>query len=209
MLRILFLLLSLGVAFAAPLAASQSTQTFRTKLAEAGFQRTLDHVVYQPDYVSIKYPGGDVPKGTGVCTDVVIRAYRTLGIDLQQLVHEDMKANFAKYPKRWGLKHTDTNIDHRRVPNLQTFFKRLGASLPVSANPDDYKPGDLVTWDLHFASGPVLPHIGMVVDRRSANGKRYMIVHNIGRGPEVEDILLNLPIGGGSAKKTGHYFYQS
>ncbi|MEN8236631.1 MAG: DUF1287 domain-containing protein [Pseudomonadota bacterium] len=205
LLRVLFLLLALGVTLEATLAASQTHQEFRSKLAAAGFKRTQHRVVYDPAYVSIAYPNGDVPEGTGVCTDVIIRAYRALGIDLQKLVHEDMKRNFSKYPKIWGLSRPDTNIDHRRVPNLQTFFKRQGASLPVTQNPKDYQPGDLITWNLHFASGSVLPHIGMVTDQRSADGKRYLVVHNIGRGPELEDILLDLPMGGGRAKKTGHY----
>ena len=207
--HILVLLLALGLASKALLASSQTSQDFRSKLALAGFNRTQHQVTYDPSYVSIPYPYGDVSAGTGVCSDVVIRAYRALGVDLQKLVHEDMQANFSKYPNRWGLRRTDSSIDHRRVPNLQTFFKRNGASLPIARDLDDYQPGDLIIWDLHFAGGPVLPHIGMVVNQRSADGKRYMVVHNIGRGPEVEDIVLDLPIGGGSAKKTGHYFYRT
>src|SRR5690606_27972681 len=119
-------------------------------------------------YFSIPYPNGDVPAGKGVCTDVVIRAYRKLGIDLQKEVHEDMKRNFQLYPKIWGLKKTDTNIDHRRVPNLQVFLTRKGKSLGVSENASDYKTGDLVTWMI----GGRLPHIGIVTERKTANGKR-------------------------------------
>ncbi|GGB71357.1 DUF1287 domain-containing protein [Flavobacterium suaedae] len=170
--------------------------TFSLQLSNAALSLTKDHVVYDGSYRQIPYPNGDVPKNIGVCTDVVIRAYRKLGIDLQKEVHEDMKANFSKYPKTWGLKSTDTNIDHRRVPNLQVFFTRKGTSLPVTKNADDYKPGDLVTWMLT----PSLPHIGIVVNRKSADGKRYMIVHNIGRGQELEDCLFNYNI-------SGHYRY--
>ena len=126
----------------------------------------------------------------------MIRSYRALGIDLQQLIHEDMKAHFRSYPKNWGLKRTDTNIDHRRVPNLQVFFTRRGQSLKVTHNPGDYQPGDLVTWHLDNN----LPHIGIVVDRRSADGKRPLIVHNIGDGPKLEDRLFAFKI-------TGHYRY--
>lgn len=170
--------------------------TFSLRLSNAALSLTKDHVVYDGSYRQIPYPNGDVPKNTGVCTDVVIRAYRKLGIDLQKEVHEDMKANFSKYPKTWGLKSTDTNIDHRRVPNLQVFFTRKGTSIPVTKNTKDYKPGDLVTWMLT----PSLPHIGIVVNRKSADGKRYMIVHNIGRGQELEDCLFTYEI-------SGHYRY--
>ncbi|MEZ0225019.1 MAG: DUF1287 domain-containing protein [Alphaproteobacteria bacterium] len=154
---------------------------------------------YDGSYTVIPYPGGDVAKETGVCTDVVIRAYRALGFDLQQLVHEDMKKNFGLYPKIWGLKRTDTNIDHRRVPNLQVFFTRHGQKLAVSDNAADYKPGDIVTWDLTWPKRP-LPHIGIVTDRRSDDGLRPLIVHNIGRGAQVENMLF-------SYKITGHYRY--
>lgn len=170
--------------------------TFSLRLSNAALSLTKDHVVYDGSYRQIPYPNGDVPKNIGVCTDVVIRAYRKLGIDLQKEVHEDMKANFSKYPKTWGLKSTDTNIDHRRVPNLQVFFTRKGTSIPVTKNAEDYKPGDLVTWLIT----PRLPHIGIVVNRKSADGKRYMIVHNIGRGQELEDCLFTYEI-------SGHYRY--
>jgi uncharacterized protein YijF (DUF1287 family) len=131
-----------------------------------------------------------------VCTDVIVRAYRKVGIDLQQDVHEDMKAHFGAYPARWGLKRPDPNIDHRRVPNLMTFFKRRGAEQPVTDNPSDYRAGDVVCWDL----GGGVTHIGLVVDKRSADGKRPMIVHNIGAGQVMEDVLLAYRI-------VGHYRY--
>lgn len=165
-------------------------------LVEAAKDRTRSRVRYDPAYVSIPYPGGDVPADTGVCTDVVIRSYRALGIDLQKEVHEDMRRSFEVYPKNWGLTRPDANIDHRRVPNLRTFFARHGESLPVSHDPDDYLPGDLVTWDVEG-----LPHIGVVVDVLSRSGERLQIVHNIGRGPEMEDRLFEFPI-------TGHYRYR-
>ena len=165
-------------------------------LVAAALDRTNHRVQYDGRYVSLEYPGGDVPTDIGVCTDVVIRSYRKIGIDLQVLVHEDMKANFGEYPALWGLSGTDPNIDHRRVPNLQTFFSRNGESLEVTENPDNYRPGDLVTWMLPGN----LPHIGIVIDQRSPETGRLLIVHNIGSGPVAEDILLRYPI-------TGHYRY--
>ena len=134
---------------------------------------------------------GDVPAHTGVCTDVVVRAYRAVGVDLQEAVHKDMKRNFSRYPKIWGLKRPDTNIDHRRVPNLETFLTRRGASLPVSDDPSAYKPGDVVTWRL--ADGR--PHMGIVTTRKSPKGVP-LISHNIGWGPRVEDMLFDLKIHG-------------
>lgn len=169
-----------------------------TKLIKAAKSRTRYSITYDGSYFSIPYPNGDVPKHLGVCTDVVIRSYRKLGIDLQKLVHEDMSSHFDAYPSSriWGLSKPDPNIDHRRVPNLQTFFTRNGKSLPITQNPSDYKPGDLVTWMLPGN----LPHIGIVIDEQSANGARPIIVHNIGNGPKKEDILFNYKI-------TGHYRY--
>jgi uncharacterized protein YijF (DUF1287 family) len=149
---------------------------------------------YDPAYRKIAYPGGDVPMSTGVCTDVVIRAFRHAGIDLQVLVHEDMKRNFAKYPKNWGLRGTDRNIDHRRVPNLATFFTRRGGKLPVTNVSADYKPGDIVTWRL--SSG--VPHIGLVSDAISRESRRPLVVHNIGGGAQQEDVLFAYEL-------TGHY----
>jgi len=171
---------------------------FTQRLVEAAVERTHHVVRYDPAYVRIPYPGGDVPADTGVCTDEIIRIYRALGIDLQKEVHEDMEANFWSYPNhvRWMLLHTDTNIDHRRVPNLMVFFSRKGEKLATSTSPADYSPGDLVTWDL----GGNVPHIGMVVGRKSLQSGRYMIVHNIGQGPKMEDVLFNWKI-------TGHFRY--
>ena len=170
---------------------------FYEKLSNAAISIINPDVVYTPSYVSIKYPNGDVPAKTGVCTDVVIRAYRKLGIDLQKEVHEDMKTNFSKYPKTWGLKTTDKNIDHRRVPNLEVFFARKGKTLSITKNTSDYKTGDLVTWMI----GDKLPHIGIVTHIKSENGNP-MIVHNVGSGQVLEDCLL-------SWKIVGHYKYSN
>ncbi len=137
-----------------------------------------------------------MPADTGVCTDEVIRAYRAVGIDLQKEVHEDMAANFSAYPTKWHRQSPDANIDHRRVPNLMVFFSRKGETLPITNRAEDYAPGDLITWDL----GGGLTHIGMVVDRKTLFSRRYMIVHNIGQGPKMEDALFNWKI-------TGHYRY--
>ena len=169
---------------------------FLQDLSAAAIERTHRSVRYDPAYVRIPYPGGDVPGDTGVCTDEVVRAYRTVGVDLQKEVHEDMLKNFAAYPHGWQISHPDSNIDHRRVPNLRVFFSRHGTALPVTDHVSDYRPGELVTWDL----GAGVPHIGMVVDRKSAESGRYMIVHNIGAGPRMEDVLFQWKI-------TGHYRY--
>ncbi|MFA6958216.1 MAG: DUF1287 domain-containing protein [Thermoanaerobaculia bacterium] len=159
-------------------------------------EQTRHSVSYDPTYTRIPYPGGDVAADRGVCTDVVIRAYRKAGIDLQKEVHEDMRRAFSSYPKIWGLARPDTNIDHRRVPNLMTFFKRKGASLPATRDAAAYRPGDLVTWNL--TSG--VPHIGVVVDSKSRDGARHLVVHNIGAGPQLEDVLFAWTV-------TGHYRY--
>ncbi len=172
-------------------------KSFYEKLSDAAILLTKDKVSYDPSYVAIKYPNGDVPKNKGVCTDVVIRAYRKLGIDLQKEVHEDMKKNFSKYPKTWGLKKTDTNIDHRRVPNLQVFFTRFGESLAVSDKASNYKTGDIVTWMI----GEKLPHIGIVTNKKTSDGKRNLIVHNVGSGQVLEDCLFKYKI-------TGHYRFK-
>lgn len=173
--------------------------TFTSDLVEAAMERTQHQVRYDGSYLKINYPNGDVPESIGVCTDVVIRSYRTLGVDLQQLVHEDMKANFAQYPSKriWGLTRPDTNIDHRRVPNLQAFFKRHGKSIPVSQQSVSYKAGDIVTWMLPGN----LPHIGILVSEKSSDGQRPLVVHNIGAGPVMEDMLFDYKI-------TGHYRYE-
>ncbi len=151
-------------------------------------------VRYDPAYVSLSYPNGDIPMAAGVCTDVVIRALRVAAaMDLQQLVHEDMKKHFGRYPQIWGLKRPDKNIDHRRVPNLRTYFVRRGWEVPLTENPDDYKPGDLVTCTVP----PNLPHIMIVSDQKSADG-RPLVIHNIGAGTKEEDRLFEF-------KLTGHY----
>jgi uncharacterized protein YijF (DUF1287 family) len=177
---------------------SPSHLEFLHRLSAAAIERTNHTVRYDPAYVHLAYPGGDVPPDTGVCTDEVIRSYRALGLDLQKEVHEDMAQNFARYPHRWQWLRSgpDPNIDHRRVPNLMVFFSREGDSLPITNRGEDHSPGDLVTWDL----GGGVPHIGIVVDRKSAGSGRYMVVHNIGQGPKLEDVLF-------SWKITGHYEY--
>ena len=170
---------------------------FQHRLSDAAITLTSQRVTYDPKYFSITYPNGDVPSDRGVCTDVVIRAYRKLGIDLQKEVHEDMKSHFSFYPKKWGLKLTDRNIDHRRVPNLMTFFSRFGREIPITTNPLDYLPGDIVCWNL---CGSVT-HIGLVVSRKSGDGKRNLIVHNVGGGQVLADCLF-------SYKIIGHYRYK-
>ena len=190
--------------FASALAAqtvptrTRERQEFLKRLVAAAVERTHHTVRYDPAYVRIPYPGGDVPAETGVCTDEIIRAYRAVGVDLQKEVHQDMEQNFSAYPRkwRWLSSHTDTNIDHRRVPNLMVFFSRKGETLTITQRAEDYAPGDLVTWDL----GGNVPHIGIVVDQKSPASGRYMIVHNIGQGPKMEDVLFNWKI-------TGHYRY--
>ena len=177
-------------------AAIENPSTFEEKLSNAAISIIDENVVYTPDYVSLNYPNGDVPSKTGVCSDVVIRAYRKLGIDLQKEVHEDMKANFSKYPTKWGLKKTDTNIDHRRVPNLEVFFERKGKKLEVSNNPNDYKTGEIVTWMINGK----LPHIGIVTHKKSIDGNP-MIVHNVGGGQVAEDCLFSWEI-------VGHFKYK-
>jgi uncharacterized protein len=173
-------------------------QEFLKKLVAAAEERTHHTVRYDPAYVRIPYPGGDVPADTGVCTDEVIRSYRAVGVDLQKEVHEDMEKNFSAYPRqrRWLLSHPDTNIDHRRVPNLMVFFSRKGETLPITTRAENYLPGDIVTWDL----GGGVPHIGIVVSEKAAGGGRHLVVHNIGQGPKMEDVLFQWKI-------TGHYRY--
>ncbi|MFP4003772.1 MAG: DUF1287 domain-containing protein [Alphaproteobacteria bacterium] len=191
--RPLFLLPALCALMLVPARADEAERA--AKLVAAAIERTKHPVVYDGSYRRIEYPGGDVPGHIGVCTDLVIRAYRkALGIDLQKRVHEDMKKYFGDYPKDWGLTRPDPNIDHRRVPNLETFFKHQGAALPVSRDGHDYRAGDLVTWRLNGS----LPHIGVVTHKRSGDGKRPLIAHNIGAGPRLEDMLFDHPI-------TGHY----
>ncbi len=191
--RIVF---ALSVLLLPALPAVAAPAAFPAGLLEAAAAQVGVTVLYDPAYSRIAYPGGDVPLQRGVCTDVVIRAYRGIGVDLQQRVHEDMRANWAAYPKLWGLRGPDRNIDHRRVPNLATFFARHGRSLkPSQSDATVYAPGDIVTWMLPGN----LPHIGLVTAQRR-NG-RPLIVHNIGAGAQIEDMLFDYPI-------TGHYRYE-
>ncbi|MBB1344642.1 DUF1287 domain-containing protein [Pseudoalteromonas sp. SG45-2] len=170
--------------------------SFEEDIVSALLERTTHDVAYDGAYRSIGYPGGDVPKNVGVCTDVIIRSYRKLGIDLQKLVHEDMQNNFTLYPSKriWGLNKPDKNIDHRRVPNLQAYFERHANVLSKSNKVSDYKTGDIVTWMLPGN----LPHIGMVINESSQDTGNPLIVHNIGRGPQKSDMLFDYKI-------TGHY----
>ncbi|WP_052691830.1 DUF1287 domain-containing protein [Teredinibacter purpureus] len=169
---------------------------FGERLSEAALERTQHAITYDGSYQKIDYPGGDVAPNIGVCTDVVIRSYRQLGIDLQQVLHNDIRENFAQYPSNtlWGHTRPDTNIDHRRVPNLETFFARNGSSLPLSNDPNDYLPGDIVSWRL---SGN-LPHIGIVTHKKDRVSGRPLVVHNIGMGPQLQDRIF-------SYTPTGHY----
>jgi uncharacterized protein YijF (DUF1287 family) len=189
------LLLGVPCARAGP-ALPAGEAAFGPRLAAAALERTRHAVRYDPAYRALAYPGGDVPDDRGVCTDVVIRAYRALGIDLQVDVHEEMGAAWDAFPDRWGLKRPDPNIDHRRVLNLEVLFARRGRVLPVTRNSADYAPGDLVTWRL----GGRLPHIGIVTGRRSTTG-RPLVVHNVGWGPRLDDVLFAYPL-------TGHYRYR-
>ena len=176
---------------------TSAQDNFYARLADSAILLTKQNVKYDPSYFKIKYPNGDVPADRGVCTDVIIRAYRKLGIDLQKEVHEDMLAHFSKYPLKWGMRHPDSNIDHRRVLNLMTFFTRNGTVQSITATPADYLPGDIVCWDL----GGGITHIGLVVNRKSADKKRYLIVHNIGGGQVLADCLFAFKI-------IGHYRYK-
>jgi len=173
-------------------------ENFTGDLVLAAIERTKQNVTYDGSYFSIPYPNGDVPSNIGVCTDVIIRSYRAMNVDLQKLVHEDMKGNFNEYPSKriWGLSRTDRNIDHRRVPNLKVFFKRNGKSLPITQSGADYKAGDIVTWSLPGN----LPHIGIVSSRKSTKTGYPLIVHNIGSGPAIEDMIFSYRI-------TGHYSF--
>jgi uncharacterized protein len=179
---------------AAPIADTELSPGVR-KVIENAREQIRTARGYTQDYFKIQYPGGDVPAETGACTDVVIRSFRNAGVDLQREVHEDMAANFSLYPKKWGLTKTDTNIDHRRVPNLQTYFARKGKALPVNADARTYQPGDVVSWDL---DGKGMTHIGLVSDKWNQRTGRYMIIHNIGGGTNEEDRLFDW-------KVTGHY----
>jgi len=172
-------------------------ELFAEELAAAALLLTEQEVAYDPAYYAIDYPMGDVPSGRGVCSDLVIRAYRYLDIDLQKEVHEDMQAHFDLYPDIWALRRPDANIDHRRVPNLMKYFERYGREMPMTTNPADYQAGDIVCWNL----GGAITHIGILANRRSPDGLRPMVVHNIGRGQVLEDCLFDYRI-------IGHYIYQ-
>jgi len=172
-----------------PLSA-QTPPSKGDRLASAAQEQVGVTVIYDPAYVKLAYPGGDVPMERGVCTDVVIRAFRKQGLDLQKSVHEDMSRNFSLYPKNWGLSSPDPNIDHRRVPNLRVYFTRQGWAVPVTKNADDYKTGDIVTWQL--ASG--VPHIGIVAADRTEDSSRPLMIHNIGLGAQKEDFLFGATI---------------
>jgi len=187
-MRKAFLISAILCALSTPVLAKNKVDA----VVKAAHERTQFSIRYDPKYVGIAYPGGDVPSYTGVCTDVIIRTYRAaLEFDFQKAVHEDMKANFSAYPTNWGHKRPDTNIDHRRVPNLERYLERQGASLNLSKNPADYRAGDIVSWRLTGG----LPHIGIVSDNKTARGIP-LIIHNIGLGPVEENILFAYDIHG-------------
>jgi len=179
------------------IAQKLTAETTLDKFLSASLNRTTKSITYDPAYYAIDFPMGDVPADKGVCTDVIIRAYREIGIDLQELVHKDMGESFHSYPKNWNLKRRDTNIDHRRVPNLQNFFARNGKSLTISDQASDYTPGDLVTWKLSHGA----PHIGIVVPSPYENDNTPWIIHNVGSGPRWDNCLFDYKI-------TGHYRYK-
>jgi uncharacterized protein len=184
-------LLLLVVVFAAAAPAQDRRPGISLDLARAAESQVGVTVSYDPSYVRLAYPGGDVPRDRGVCADVVVRAFRQIGVDLQVQLHEDVKRHFAEYPRLWGLRRPDPNIDHRRVPNLMTYFKRQGKALPVSA---PYRPGDVVAWRL--SNG--LYHIGVISPRRASGNNHNLVVHNIGQGTRTEDVLHAFEI-------IGHY----
>ncbi|MCD9575179.1 DUF1287 domain-containing protein [Flavobacterium soyae] len=196
---LLFLFISCQKKEIAKIASNENqANSFAERLSQAAISIIDPSIDYDPAYFSIQYPNGDVPAKKGVCTDVIIRSYRKLGIDLQKEVHEDMIENFDTYPnlKNWGMTKTDTNIDHRRVPNLEIFFERKGTKLPVTQNSNDYKTGEIVTWMINDK----LPHIGIVTNKKSKDGKRNLIVHNVGNGQVLQDCLFEYKI-------VGHFKY--
>lgn len=168
-------------------APPQLKQMLEGAIAQAGVTTE-----YDPAYVALDYPGGDVPEKTGVCSDVVVRAFRKAGIDLQKEVHEDIKSARSAYPTKWGANAPDKNIDHRRVLNLMTYFTRQKKSLPITTNAADYQPGDIVSWEL--SNG--IDHIGIVTNMLSESSDRYLIVHNIGAGTRIEDVMFAWTIKG-------------
>lgn len=198
------LLIALSFIFSNSIFAKNNNQQFEEslfsfRLVDAALERLSHKVTYDGSYREISFPWGDVPDNIGVCTDVVIRSYRKLGIDLQERVNADMSHNFSIYPNlpKWDRVRADSNIDHRRVLNLRVFFSRYGRALPRTNNANDYLPGDLVTWDIM----PGMPHIGIITHQVSNDKKRPLIVHNMGKGVKLEDILFTMQI-------TGHYRYQ-
>ncbi|MEK6303104.1 MAG: DUF1287 domain-containing protein [Acidobacteriota bacterium] len=164
------------------------------KTVDSAIEQTQYTFEYDPSYTKLDYPGGDVPRERGVCADVVVRAFRGAGIDLQKQIHEDMEKHFPAYPDRWGARKPDSNIDHRRVPNLMTFFERAGKSVPITKQPADYLPGDVVAWELDNH----LLHIGLVIDAVAEGTPNYLVVHNIGAGAKIEDVVM-------AWKIIGHY----
>ena len=183
--------------FSAAAPAEMSSANLQiAEVVQGASEQTLYTRFYDPAYIKLAYPGGEPPLDRGVCSDVIVRAFRKAGVDLQREIHEDMARNFAAYPNRWHASRPDSSIDHRRVPNLMTYFTRMGRSLPVSAEAADYAPGDVVAWDL---GGGVL-HIGLVSDERAPDADRYEIVHNIGAGARREDVMFAWRI-------IGHYRY--
>lgn len=190
-----------AAAFTDP-APSQETLTRRPisnnpqikQVVDSAIQQTRETLEYDPSYSKLDYPKGDVPLERGVCADVIVRAFRKAGLDLQKEVHEDMARHFAAYPAKWGARKPDSNIDHRRVPNLMTFFDRHDKSVPITAIPSDYKPGDVVAWELDNH----LLHIGLVTDAVTGDSQNYLVAHNIGEGAKIEDVLMTWKI-------IGHY----
>lgn len=167
-----------------------------TRILENCVYQTGKTKYYDPQYQALRYPMGDVDISRGVCTDVLVRAFRAAGVDFQRLIHEDMKDHFSEYPQKWGLKKPDRNIDHRRVPNIVTYLKRTGRELAISDQAQDYQPGDLVTWKIPGN----LDHIGIVSNVLVEGTNRYGIFHNIGNGAVLEDVLFEYTI-------TGHFRY--
>jgi len=185
----------------APVAATQSLERRPLsdipeikKVVDSAIEQTQQTVQYDPSYTKLKYPNGDVPIERGVCADVIVRAFRSAGIDLQKEIHEDMSLHFTAYPAKWGARKPDSNIDHRRVPNLMTLFDRRSKSVPITRNPSDYIPGDVVAWELDNK----LLHIGLVSDVVANGTPNYLMVHNIGAGARIEDVLM-------AWKIIGHY----
>ncbi len=201
-MRILLLLGVLIVVFCSPVVAQSTEAPFGQELSKAASKSLNTDIHYNGSYVSLEYPWGDVPETQGVCADVIVRAYRELGIDLQKRLHKDMKSDFAAYPSKevWGLSRPDRNIDHRRVLNLEVFFARHGESLPVTDRHEDYLPGDIVAWNIPKYGGGRTPHIGIVSDQKAGNG-RLLVIHHLSGAPKLEDVLFAWP-------QTGHYRYQ-